>query len=308
MLMDTGTVEIVEVAPRDGFQPIKDWIDTDKKVDFVQRLASAGLRRIEIGAFVSPVAVPQMRDTAQVLADVVDLPGLIPQVLVPTAKQGRLAIDAGARFVAYVLSVSEAHNVNNVRRSVRQSVEDYSRLVDDAGPDIAIRLNLATTFDCPFAGRVADDDVFALLESLLALRTDIEVGLCDTTGKATPDQVTRMAVSVAARFPEVPRWAFHGHDTYGLGLANAYAAFGAGVRVLDASAGGLGGCPFAPGATGNVATEDVVWMLERMGIKTGVDIQALILLSREFATLPGASSGGRVREALFAGRNLTANA
>jgi hydroxymethylglutaryl-CoA lyase len=294
----TGAIEIVEVAPRDGFQPIGPWIPTETKAAFLRRLAAAGLRRIEIGSFVSPAAVPQLRDTAELLEVAARLPGLRPQVLVPTARRAREAVEAGARFLVYVLSASEAHNRSNVRRSVAESVEDYGRLLDALPAGVELRINLATAFDCPFDGRMAPDPVLALVARLAALRPDVEICLCDTTGRAAPDQVAQLCAAAAACCPQVPAWAYHAHDTYGLGLATTYAAFQQGVRVFDAAAGGLGGCPFAPGATGNVATEDVVWMFERMGIGTGVSLDALLPVAEDAASLPGASPGGRARQAL----------
>ena len=300
-----ASVEIVEVAPRDGFQPIGPWIPTETKIAFLRRLAAAGLRRIEIGSFVSAAAVPQLRDTAELLAAASELPGLRPQVLVPTARRGRDAVAAGARFLVYVLSVSESHNRSNVRRSPAESAEDYARLLDGLPAGVEVRINLATAFDCPFEGRVPVGAAIDLIGRLVALRPDVEVCLCDTTGRATPDHVAQLSAASAASFPRVAAWAYHAHDTYGLGLATTYAAYREGVRVFDAAAGGLGGCPFAPGATGNVATEDVVWMFERMGVATGVDLDALLPVAREAAALPGASAGGRARDALLAAASAT---
>ncbi len=296
---DAPDVELVEVVLRDGFQPIGLWIPTKRKIALLHRLAGTGLRRMEVTAFVSHTAVPQMRDAAEVLAAARDIPGLRAQVLVPTARQAGLALAAGARSLAYVLSASEAHNHSNVRRSINESVENYARMVERVPPEIDLRLNLSTSFDCPFTGLVPEEAVLTLLHRLLALRPGVEVGLCDTTGRATPDQVDRLAALVMTSLPQA-RWAFHGHDTYGLGAANVYAAFNAGIRVIDAAAGGLGGCPFAPGATGNVATEDVVWMFERMGLHTGVDVDALFDVARELVTIAGAQPGGHVRDALAA--------
>lgn len=296
------TVEIVEVALRDGFQPIGPWIPTATKIAFLQRLAASGLRRIEIGSFVSPTAIPQLRDTAELIEAAAGLPGLRPQVLVPTARRAQEAVAAGARFLVYVLSASEAHNRSNVRRSVAESVEDYARMLDALPAEVDVRINLATAFDCPFDGRMAVGPVLELISRLAALRQDVEICLCDTTGRATPDHVASLCDAAAACCPHVSTWAYHAHDTYGLGLATTYAAYRSGVRVFDAAAGGLGGCPFAPGATGNVATEDVVWMFERMGIATGVDLAALLPVSEDAAALPGACAGGRARAALLTRR------
>lgn len=291
-------VEIVEVGPRDGFQGIGPFIPTETKIAFLERLVAAGLRRIEIGSFVSAAAVPQLRDTAEVLAAAARLPGLRAQVLVPSARRGGAAVAAGARQLVFVLSVTEAHNRNNVQRHPLESVAEYERLLAAIPPEVAIRLDLATAFDCPFTGRVPEEATLALLERLVPLRPDAEICLCDTTGRADPGQVEGLVAACRARFPAVATWALHPHDTYGLGLANVHAAFRQGVRVFDASVGGLGGCPFAPGATGNVATEDVVWMLERMGVATGIDLPRLLAVARDAATLPGGQPGGRVRDAL----------
>ncbi len=294
----TATVEIVEVAPRDGFQPIGPWIPTETKIATVRRLAAAGLGRIEIGSFVSAAAIPQLRDAAALVEAAAAIPGLRPQVLVPTAKRAKEAVAAGARFLVYVLSASEAHNQSNVRRSVAASADDYARMLDALPADIEVRINLATALDCPFDGRMPVQPVLDLISRLAALRQDVEICLCDTTGRATPDHVAQLASAAAACCPDVAAWAYHAHDTYGLGLASTYAAYQAGIRIFDAAAGGLGGCPFAPGATGNVATEDVVWMFERMGVATGVDLDALLPIAADVSLLPGASAGGRARMAL----------
>ena len=288
---------LIEVAPRDGFQPIGPFIPTEEKVAFVAAAHAAGLRRIEIGSFVSPKAIPQLRDTAEVLRRTAGLDGLDAQVLVPNARGVALALDAGARHLAYVVSASEAHNRSNVRRDVVDSVGDYGAIVAGLPEDVTVRLNLATSFDCPFDGRVEEELVLARLDALLAHRADVEVGLCDTTGRADPEHVFSLVSKCLARF-EGTRWVFHGHDTYGLGLANVAAAWRAGITAFDTAFGGLGGCPFAPGATGNVATEDAAWMFRRMGVETGVELDALVRLAARAAALPGASPGGRVRAAL----------
>ncbi|MBS3652005.1 hydroxymethylglutaryl-CoA lyase [Pseudaminobacter sp. 19-2017] len=293
-------VEIVEVGPRDGYQGIGPFIPTATKIAFLERLAATGLGRIEIGSFVSAAALPQLSDTAEVLGACSAIAGIRPQVLVPNETYGRAALDAGATLLAFVLSVSEAHNRSNVRRHPLESVEEYRRLVAALPAGIDVRLNLATSFDCPFDGRVAEADVLSLLEALVPVRPDAEICLCDTTGRASPDHVERLFAASLARFPQVRRWALHAHDTYGLGLANVYAAWRQGIRVFDASFAGLGGCPFAPGATGNVATEDLAWMFRRMGAATGIDLDALVPIACDGAAIPGGLPGGRVRQALTA--------
>lgn len=300
MTTTDAAVEVVEVGPRDGYQGIKPFIPTEMKIDLLRRLVSSGLKRVEIGSFVSAAALPQLADTTEILAACDDIPGIIPQVLVPNEKYGRLALNAGSRFLAFVLSVSEAHNRNNVRRSPRESAEEYGRLLAAMPDDVDMRLNIATAFDCPFEGRVAEAETIALLDCLVPLRANIELCLCDTTGRASPDHVEHLFAACMQRFPQVKRWALHAHDTYGLGLANVHSAWRQGVRAFDASYAGLGGCPFAPGATGNVATEDVAWMFRRMGIDTGIDLETLIPVACDGAAIPGGLPGGRVRQALAA--------
>lgn len=298
--MRESTVTLVEVGPRDGFQSIGPFVPTNTKIEALRRLHAAGLRRIEATSFVSPAAAPQMADAAEVLAAARAIPGLDPQVLVPSLRHAERALEAGAPGLAFVVSVSERHNLSNVRRTLRQSTEEYARIVAKTPAEVALRLNLATAFDCPYDGRIAGADVVALLDILIPIAPRAEVALCDTTGRAVPSQVAHLFAKAAARFPGAGRWCFHGHDTYGLGAANAFAAWEAGVRVFDASVAGLGGCPFAPGATGNVATEDLVWMFEGMMISTGVDSHALLSVARDLAGLPGAQTGGRVRDAFAA--------
>ena len=289
---------LIEVAPRDGFQPIEPFIPTDDKVAFVEAAHAAGLRRIEVGSFVNPAAVPQLRDTAEVLARTRGLPGLDPQVLVPNARGVALALAAGAQHLVYVISASDAHNRSNVRRDTDASIREYGDVVRGLPPGTRLRLNLATAFDCPFDGRMDEAFVLGRLGRMLDHRADVEVGLCDTTGRADPDHVASLAAACLRRWGEETRFVFHGHDTYGLGLANIAAAWRAGIAGFDTAFGGLGGCPFAPGATGNAATEDAAWMFRRMGVDTGIDLRALVAVAARAAALPGASPGGRVRAAM----------
>ena len=302
------SVEIVEVGPRDGLQGVGPFVPTAAKIDMVDRLFAAGLKRIEIGSFVSASALPQLRDTPELLRHCMSAwPGLAPQVLVPSERRARESLAAGARCLAWVLSVSEPHNRSNVRRSPEESAAEYERFAADLPPGVVVRLNLATSFDCPFAGRVAESAVLALLDRLVPAMPEAEVCLCDTTGRADPAHVASLFHKARARLPGTT-FAFHGHDTYGLGTANVHAAYETGVRVFDAAVAGLGGCPFAPGATGNVATEDLAWMFARRGVATGLDMNRLVAVARDAALLPGATPGGRVRDALAAADRLCATA
>lgn len=303
--MNQRALEIVEVGPRDGFQSITDVIPTPVKLDLVEKLYAAGVRRMEATAFVSATAVPQLADAGEVMRRAQALPGLDVQVLVPNLRNAGKALEAGATHLAFVLSVSQRHNENNVRRTPLESVEDY-RSVAAMMPDGAqMRLNVATAFDCPWDGRMNSTHTLALLDRLVDILPQAEICLCDTTGRVTPDRVSSLFAAARSRFPQVGGWAYHGHDTYGLGVANVVAAWDAGVDVVDASFAGLGGCPFAPGATGNVATEDVVWTFEQMGVPTGLDLKRLVGVALEGAQLPGAMMGGRVRDALASGLGLT---
>ncbi|BBD98420.1 hydroxymethylglutaryl-CoA lyase [Sphingobium amiense] len=304
MTMPAQAVEIVEVGPRDGFQSVGPFIPTPTKIAIVESLYASGVRRMETTSFVSTSALPQLADAPDIVAASARLEGLDSQVLVPTARHAQRALEAGARHLSAVLSVSERHNMGNVRRTPMESAADYAQMVAAMPADCTMRLNIATAFDCPHVGRTEQDAVLALLEPLVAATADVEIALCDTTGRADPAQVRALFGAVRTCFPQVRGWAFHGHDTYGLGAANVLAAWDAGVRVFDAAAAGLGGCPFAPGATGNVATEDLVWMFDHMGVETGIDMDRLIDAALKVAALPGAQIGGRVRDAIGARRCL----
>lgn len=293
-------VTLVEVGPRDGFQSIGPFIPTARKIELISKLHAAGVRRMEVTSFVSTSAVPQFADAAEVLAAAQNLPGLDCVVLVPTARQAERALAAGADHLVFIVSVSESHNVSNVRRSAAESLADCGQMMASLPRGIKLRISLSTAFDCPYEGQISRDAVLHMLERVVHVAPEAEIALADTTGRATPGRVRLMFKEARERFPEIPELVFHGHDTYGMGAANCLAAWNGGVRVFDGSAAGLGGCPFAPGATGNVATEDLVWMFEGMELKTGIDLEALLQASGEIALLPGALTGGRVREALKA--------
>ncbi|MBO6519346.1 MAG: hydroxymethylglutaryl-CoA lyase [Rhodospirillales bacterium] len=296
--MSKAPVILCDVAPRDGFQVVPTWIPTETKVRVIEGLAAAGMTRIEAGAFVSPKHVPQMADTAEVHAKVRVPEGTSLTALTPNLRGAQNAFDAGCPDIGCVFSASESHNKSNVRRPVAASIEELG-LVIEAGKDVPgfkLRVNVATSFDCPFEGRVPEDDVYACIDKVLAYGHEVEIGLCDTTGRALPDHVAELCAGAIERFSGgVANWAYHGHDTFGLGVANALYAYDAGVRVFDASVAGLGGCPFAPGATGNTASEDLVFTFENMGIATGVDLAKLLDVAEEVAALPDTDTGGHIR-------------
>jgi hydroxymethylglutaryl-CoA lyase len=292
-------VTISEVAPRDGLQSIGPFVPTATKIALVRALHAAGLRRMEIGSFVSPKAVPQMADTGEVLKAALMLDGLECTVLAPNRKGFELARDAGAHRVGLFMSVTESHNKANVNRTREDSFADLAGIVRDAvAHQMKVRFNLSCCFHCPFEGVVPEADALDWVERVVALDPWIEIAICDTTGNAAPDQVGRVVGHAVRSWPApdgTSRIAFHGHDTYGMGVANVAAAWQAGCTVVDSAAGGLGGCPFAPGATGNVATEDVAWLFRRMGVATGLDWPKLLAAADLAASVPGGLPGGRMR-------------
>lgn len=287
-------VNILEVAPRDGFQSIYEPLPTETKIGIIEKLIAAGFRRIEIGSFVSPRAVPQMADMGEIAAHFRHREGLRLSALVPNGKGAQLALEHGMNDVVFVASVSETHNQKNVQKTFEQSLAQLSDIVA-MGDTFRLRVALATAFDCPFEGVVSLDSVRAAVERVLQLAPGAEIALCDTTGRANPYQVRKHFAAMMDEFGAGPGWAFHGHDTFGMGVANALFAYEAGVRNFDVSASGLGGCPFAPGATGNTASEDLVFAFEEGGIFTGIDLSRLLEVSDEIAVLPGACVGGHLR-------------
>jgi hydroxymethylglutaryl-CoA lyase len=285
---------ISDVAPRDGLQSIGPFVPTETKIAIVRAIYEAGVRRMEIGSFVSPKAVPQMADTAEVLRAALELPGLECTVLVPNRRGFELAAQSGAQRLGLFMSATESHNKSNLNRTREESFADLAAIVREAtAAGLLIRFNLSTVFHCPFEGVVPEEEVLGWVERIAALDPSMEIALCDTTGNASPDQVRRLFEKALANWGG--RFAFHGHDTYGMGVANVAAAWDAGARVFDSAAGGLGGCPFAPGATGNVATEDVAWVFRRMGVETGINWNRLLEAADLAAAVPGGTPGGRLR-------------
>lgn len=290
-------VVLVEVAPRDGFQVVKPFIPTEEKIRVIEALAAAGFQRMEIGAFVSPKAIPQMADLGEILERAALPDSMRLQVLVPNRRGLELALRAGLRDICWVVSISDSHNQNNVRRTVEQSFSDFAEAWGDLGQDVSLlRFNLATTFDCPFEGRTSETAVFAGIERVLASAPRVEFGLCDTTGRAATNHVEDLCAQATQRYGSSDvTFAFHGHDTYNLGVANALAAYRAGVRVFDGAAAGLGGCPFAPGASGNTATEDLVFAFEHMVVRTGIDMAKLLEAADLSQAVAPEQAAGRIR-------------
>jgi hydroxymethylglutaryl-CoA lyase len=290
-------VEIVEVAPRDGFQAVKAFIPTETKIALIEELAACGFTRIEIGSFVSPKAVPQMADTPEILKRARLPASTRIMALVPNAKGLQLALGAGVREVSWVISVTESHNRSNVNRSVEDSFRDFAAAWDGLGREKPkLRLGLSVCFDCPWEGRVPEDAVVRCVERVIAAAPDVEIGICDTTGRAATSHVGALLARLLQRYAsDRVTFAYHGHDTYGLGVANAIEAWRQGVHVIDGAAGGLGGCPFAPGAAGNTASEDLLFAFEHMGVATGVDFARLLPAADRVAAVAPDQSGGKLR-------------
>jgi hydroxymethylglutaryl-CoA lyase len=268
-------VTIVEVGPRDGLQNEARTVATADKIAFVDRLSAAGLRVIEAGAFVSPKWVPQMGDAADVFDGITRKPGVRYPALVPNLAGLERAAAARVDEVAIFAAASETFSRRNINQSIDESLEIYRAVCARAAEmNIRVRAYLSTAFGCPFEGAVNPARVAELAEALVAMGA-FEVAVSDTIGIAHPGQVPEVVEAVAARIPR-SRIALHFHDTRGTALANVLVALDLGITTFDASAGGLGGCPYAPGATGNLATEDLVFMLRGMGIETGVDLERLV--------------------------------
>jgi hydroxymethylglutaryl-CoA lyase len=267
-------VTIVEVAPRDGLQNERVALSTADKIEFVNRLSAAGLPVIEVSAFVSPKWVPQMADAAEVFAGIVRRPGTRYTALVPNLAGLERAALAGVTEIAVFAASTETFSLRNINQTIDDSLASYKQVCERArAGGLRVRGYLSTAFGCPFEGDVAPERVASLAARLLELGV-FEVAISDTIGVAHPGQVPRVLDAVLARMP-ANTIALHFHDTRGTALANVLAALPYGIATFDASAGGLGGCPFAPGAAGNLATEDLVYMLDGLGIETGVSLAAL---------------------------------
>ena len=298
--MESSRIEIVEVGPRDGLQSESQVLGTDSKVEFIRRLDRAGLRRIEVASFVNPKRVPQMADAEAVLSALATERSSARYIgLVLNRKGFDRARAAGCVEVGMAIAATETFSQRNQGCSIEEGVEawlDIAQAAKAAG--IRAQVTISTAFGCPFEGEVSAAQVSALAERLAAGEPD-EIAVADTIGVAVPTQVTELVGRLRSSLPRLKLRA-HFHNTRNTGLANAYAAVEAGVRTLDASCGGIGGCPFAPAATGNIPTEDLVYMLHRMGLSTGIDLPALVETSRWLqTTLAHAVPGMVLKAGLF---------
>jgi len=292
-------VRVVEVGPRDGLQNEKAVVATVAKIELVDRLSATGLQSIEATSFVSPKWVPQLADAAEVFAGITRKPGVAYPVLVPNEQGYDRALAVGAREVAVFTAASEAFNRRNINASIDESIERFVPVLERARSDgVRVRGYVSTVLGCPYQGEVPLGDVVRVASRLHALGC-YEVSLGDTIGVGTPAKARAMLRAVAAEVP-MPALAIHFHDTYGQALANILACLEEGVTVVDSAVSGVGGCPYARGASGNVASEDVVYMLHGLGIRTGVDLDTLAETGRWLAGLLGRETGSKAGKALAA--------
>ena len=289
-------VTICEVGTRDGFQIEPDFIPTEVKVEIVDLLSAAGLPRIEVTSFVHPKAVPQLRDAETVMARIKRRPGTRYAALVPNDKGAVRAVDAGVDAIHTVISASESHNLANVNMTIAESLDKLRAVMQVATrAKVHVGCGISTSFGCPFEGDVP----LPQLESVVRRLVDMgarAIGLADTTGMANPRQVSEVLQHLMPRFPGV-EWTLHTHDTRAMAIPNILAAMECGVTNFDASIGGLGGCPFAPGASGNVCSEDLVHCLHAMGVGTGIDLDRLLAASRRVQDVVGRPLPGQIVKA-----------
>lgn len=284
-------INIYEVGPRDGFQNISSYIPLNSKLSIIDKILESGVRHMQITSFVSPKAIPQMKDAQELTAICLEkYPDVDFSVLVPNLRGAKTAWETGIRKISYVVSLSQSHNLANINRTHEESLRELHKIIEGY-PELDICLDLATTFGCPFEGRKGADEVLTFLKPYFecGIRT---VNLCDSIGIANPAQVRKTIAVLKKEYPEMELW-IHIHDTRNMGMVNTLAAIESGVRTVQSTLGGLGGCPYAPGASGNLATEDLVFMLSEMGYELFIDRKKLFEAAKyEAATLPeGVYSG-----------------
>ena len=287
-------IEIMEVCPRDGWQNLKEYIPVEQKLAFIDRMMEAGVSSLQVTSFVHPKVVPQMKDAAEVARETVKrYPAGKLNALVPNLYGARAAYEAGIREVSFVISVSETHNQKNTGKTHEQSFEELQKIREQY-PDMKIIMGCATTFGCPFEGRHPLHKILSFLERGAALGVH-SIELSDTVGMGDPHQIEETFLAVRKAYPDLTLMA-HLHDTRNNGVLNSWVAAHSGADVIHTSLGGLGGCPFAPGASGNTSTEDLVYLFEKSGIKTGIDFEKILAAAREMkAKIPGNYSGHQIR-------------
>ena len=289
-------VTLHEVCPRDGFQPEAEWIPTETKIEIIDALARTGVTEIQATSFVHPRAIPQLRDAEEVMAGITQAPGVSYDALTPNLRGAERAATTAVDVWHLMLSASESHNRENGNRAIAETLAGFPPVVElAAAHGVQVHGGLAVAFGCPFEGEVPLAQLVWVVGEYVALGIE-HVSLGDTTGMAHPAQIYETMMRLQERFPAVG-WTLHLHDTRGMALANVVAGLQAGIDHYDSAAGGLGGCPYAPGATGNVATEDLVHMLHLMGIETGVDLDAVIAIARRLQDVVGHPLESRILKA-----------
>ena len=289
-------IHIQEVVTRDGFQIEGNFVPTEEKISLLNRLSRVGFSRIEVSSFVSPKAVPMLRDAIEVIAGIEKYPDVTYVCLVPNARGAETALSTDIEEINFVMSASETHNLANVRKTRQESLQelaDISSLIE--GSSIKLNGSIATSFGCPYEGEVSEETLFSVIEAYLK-RGVMSVTLADTTGMANPTQVEALLTKVKSKWPEL-ELTLHFHNTRGMGFPNVLAGIRAGVDRYDSALGGLGGCPFAAGATGNICTEDLVHMLHAMGYETDVDLDELLKIAKDLPDIVGHDVPGQVTKA-----------
>lgn len=284
-----------EVVTRDGFQIEPNFIATDEKIRLIDALSQCGYAKIEVTSFTSPKAIPMLRDAEEVMGRIQRVPGVEYTVLVPNLRGAERALESKADELNLVMSTSETHNLANLRMTREKSVASLSNVIRFVDGQVPINVSLSTSFGCPLEGVVLQ----SVVEEFSQRFADLGVRgltICDTTGMANPAQVAQMAQALTKRFSDL-QLTFHFHNTRGMGLANILAALHNGIERFDGSLGGLGGCPYAPGASGNISSEDSVHMLEAMGFDTGIDLQRLLAIARELPFIVGHDVPGQMIKA-----------
>jgi hydroxymethylglutaryl-CoA lyase len=288
-------LHIQEVSARDGFQMETQTIPTEKKIAFLDRISVTGLSKIEVTSFTSPASIPTLADAESVIKGMIRVPGVIYTALVPNLRGCERALATSIDEINLVMSASESHNLANLRMTCGQSLVQLASIARRARGTVQISASISTAFGCPFEGNIDVARIIELIARVENMGID-QVSLCDTTGMANPTQVEHLFAEVRSRWPK-QEFTAHFHNTRGMGLANVLAALRVGITRFDAALGGLGGCPFAPGATGNVCTEDLVHMLHAMGYDTGVDLDGLLLIAADLPSLVGHEIPGQVVKA-----------
>lgn len=286
-------VAVNEVAPRDGLQNEPDFVTTPEKVSLIDRLSATGLSKIEVTSFVSPKAIPNLADAREVMNGITRFPDVVYSALVPNERGCERALECKVDEINVVLSISESHNLANMRMTVAQSLDRFRRIMNlVSGESVTVNGSIATAFGCPFEGNQPAERILWAVESYLAMGMQ-SITLADTTGMAYPTQVIELAKALKSRFGEVDM-TLHFHNTRGMGLANVVAGLHAGVHSFDASLGGIGGCPYAPGATGNICSEDLVHMLQLCGLGTKVKLDPLLEIARDLPRILGHDVPGQL--------------